>query len=65
VRAYAPRTRDIQTIDNELRLLVAICNTVREVEGHTPSTAYIDGLLDERRKLINGIDSGANAVRAS
>jgi hypothetical protein len=42
--------RDIETI--ELRQLVAICNIVREVEGRTPSTARIDGLLDERRKLI-------------
>jgi hypothetical protein len=50
VRAYAPRMSDINTI--ELRQLVAICNMVREVEGRTPTTAYIDGLLDERRKLI-------------
>jgi hypothetical protein len=41
---------DINTI--ELRHLVAICNMVREVDGRTPTTAYIDGLLDERRKLI-------------
>jgi hypothetical protein len=41
--------RDIETI--ELRQLVAICNMVREVEGWPPSIAYIDGLLDERRKL--------------
>jgi hypothetical protein len=45
--------RDIDTIDSELRLLVAICNMVREVEGRTPSTAFKDGLLDERRKLIS------------
>jgi hypothetical protein len=32
-------------------LLVAIRNMVREVEGRPPSTAYIDGVLDERRKL--------------
>jgi hypothetical protein len=44
--------RDIDTTDSELRLLVAICNMVREVEGRTPTTAYIGGLLDERRKLI-------------
>jgi hypothetical protein len=36
---------------SELRLLVAIRNLVREVEGRPPSTDYIDGLLDERRKL--------------
>jgi hypothetical protein len=45
--------RDIETTDIELRLLVAICNMVREVDGRTPSTAYIDMLLDERRKLIS------------
>jgi hypothetical protein len=54
IQAYAPRMRDIEAIDSELRPLVAICNMVREVEGHTPSTAYIDRLLDERRKLICG-----------
>jgi hypothetical protein len=52
-RASAPRVRDIDTIDSELRLLVAICNMVREVDGRTPSTAYIDMLLDERHKLIS------------
>jgi hypothetical protein len=40
--------RDIETIDSELRLLVAIRRMVREVEGRPPSTARIDGLLDER-----------------
>jgi hypothetical protein len=35
--------RDIETIDSELRLLVAIRHTAREVEGRPPSTAYIDG----------------------
>ena len=40
--------RDIATIDGELRLLLAIRRTVRQVEGRTPSTALIDQLLDER-----------------
>jgi hypothetical protein len=44
--------RDIETIGGELRLLVAICNMVREAEGRPPNTARIDMLLDERRKLI-------------
>jgi hypothetical protein len=44
--------RDIDTIDSELGILVAICNMVRDVEGRPPSAACIDGLLDERRKLI-------------
>jgi hypothetical protein len=50
---YAPRVRDIETIDSELGLLVAIRHLVREVEGRPPNTAYIDMLLDERRKLIS------------
>ena len=33
--------RDIEVIDSELRLLLAIRNLVREVEGRPPSTARI------------------------
>ena len=40
--------RDIETIDSELRLLLAIRRMVREEEGRPPSTARIDELLDER-----------------
>ena len=40
--------RDIQTIDGELRLLVAIRRMVRGADGLSSSTAQIDGLLDER-----------------
>ena len=43
--------RDIDTIDSELRLLVAIRHMVREAEGRPPNTARIDQLLDERREL--------------
>jgi hypothetical protein len=39
--------RDIETIDSELQLLVAIRRMVREEEGRTPSTRHIDQLLDE------------------
>src|SRR5271156_308688 len=39
--------RDIEVIDSELRVLLAIRRMVREVEGRPPSTARIDGLLDE------------------
>ena len=39
--------RDIETIDGELRLLLAIRRMVREAEG-TPNMARIDELLDER-----------------
>ena len=40
--------RDIEVIDSELRLLLAIRHIVREEEGRPPSTARIDELLDER-----------------
>jgi hypothetical protein len=40
--------RDIEVIDSELRLLLAIRRMVREAEGRSPSTAPIDELLDER-----------------
>jgi hypothetical protein len=41
--------RDIDTIDSELRLLVAIRHMVRQ--GGGPAAARIDQLLDERREL--------------
>jgi hypothetical protein len=40
--------RDIEVVDSELRLLLAIRRMVREAEGRTPNTARIDALLDER-----------------
>jgi hypothetical protein len=43
--------RDIDTIDTELGLLVAIRHMVRETEGRPPNTARIDALLDERAKV--------------
>ena len=52
---FAPLTvtamRNIETIDSELRLLLAIRQMVREEEGRTPTTAHIGELLDERLKL--------------
>jgi hypothetical protein len=39
--------RDIEVIDSELRLLLAIHHMVREAEGRPPSTVRIDELLDE------------------
>jgi hypothetical protein len=45
---YAPRMPDIEVIDSQLRLLLAIRRTLREAEGRPPSTARIDALLDER-----------------
>jgi hypothetical protein len=47
--AFTPsHMRDLDTIDSELRLLLAIRHMVREEEGRPPSTARIDELLDER-----------------
>jgi hypothetical protein len=40
--------RDIEVIDSELRLLLAIRHMVREEEGRPPSTAHIVELLDKR-----------------
>jgi hypothetical protein len=40
--------RDIETIDSELRLLLAIRRLVRKEEGRTPNARRIDQLLDER-----------------
>ena len=40
--------RDIETIDSELGLLVAIGRMIGEEEGRTPNARRIDQLLDER-----------------
>jgi hypothetical protein len=40
--------RDIEEIDSELGLLLAIRNMAPEAEGHRPNTSRIDALLDER-----------------
>ena len=40
--------RDLEVIDCELRLLLAIRKMAREADGRTPNTARIDALLDER-----------------
>ena len=37
--------RDLEVIDSELRLLLAIRKMAREAEGRTPNTAWIDALL--------------------
>ena len=50
-RTYAPRIRDIETIDSELRLAEALRRAARERDGPLPSTAVADALLDERREL--------------
>jgi hypothetical protein len=48
---YAPRRRDIETIDAELRLAAALRHAAREWGGPLPSIAVADALLDERREL--------------
>ena len=40
--------RDIETIDSELGLLVAIRRMILEEVGRTPNARRIDQLLDER-----------------
>jgi hypothetical protein len=44
--------RDLEVIDSELRLLLAIRHMARDAEGRTPNTARIDALLDERSSLL-------------
>lgn len=45
---YASNVRDIEAIDSELGLLLAIRNMARQAEGRTPNASRIDALLDER-----------------
>jgi hypothetical protein len=44
--------RDLEVIDCELRLLLALRHMAREAEGKPPNTARIDALLDERSAAI-------------
>jgi len=46
--AYAPRMRDIETIDSELQLVATLRHAVRERGGLLPSIDVADALLDER-----------------
>jgi hypothetical protein len=50
---------DLEVIDSELRLLLAIRKMARDAEGRTPNTARIDELLGERSAAAaeNGIKS--------
>ena len=45
--------RDIETIDDELRLIVRAWRVARVVSDRTPSTAHIDELLDERAAALD------------
>ena len=49
--AYAPRVRDIETIDSELRLVAVLRRAARERGGPLPSVDVADELLDERGEL--------------
>jgi hypothetical protein len=46
------RMRDLEVIDCELRLLLAIRKMAREADGRSPNTARIDALLDERSATL-------------
>lgn len=50
--------RDIETIDDELRLLFRAWHVARVLSGHTPSTVHIDELLDERAAAQFAVVSG-------
>ena len=49
--------RDVETIDSELRLLLAIRHMARAAEGRTPNTARIDALL---ALLLRGLEAPCN-----
>jgi hypothetical protein len=44
--------RDLEVIDSELGLLLAIRKMTREAEGRTPNVARTDALLDERSATL-------------
>lgn len=48
---YGRGVRDLDVIDSELRLLVAVRRAVVADGGTAPSLHIIDGLLDERHAL--------------
>ena len=45
------RATNVETIDSELRLVVALRRAARERGGPLPSIDVADALLDERREL--------------
>ena len=51
MRIYAPRMRDIEMIDAELRLVAALRRAAGERGGPLPSIDVADARLDERREL--------------
>jgi hypothetical protein len=56
--------RDIEEIDSELGLLLAIRNMAPEAEGRRPNASRIDALLDERSAAtISGAQPEAQVPR--
>ena len=53
---YAPRMRDIEVIDSELRLLLAIRRMAVRQKVARQTTARIDALLDERSAGCNRLN---------
>jgi hypothetical protein len=49
-RTYAPRMRDIEVIDSELRSVAALRRAARERGRPLPSIDAADALLDQRRE---------------
>jgi hypothetical protein len=62
VRINAPHMRDIDVIDSEPRLMVAIRRSVWEAEGRPPSTGRTDELFEER-KILTKIDTPRTSRR--
>ncbi|HWS91149.1 MAG TPA: hypothetical protein VN306_01195 [Mycobacterium sp.] len=50
-QAAQARTRDIASIDSELRSVAAVRRVARERGGPLPLLDVVDALLDERREL--------------
>jgi hypothetical protein len=48
VLTYAPRIREMEIIDSELRLVAALRHAAHQRGGPLPSMAVADALLDER-----------------
>jgi hypothetical protein len=59
-------TRDRDTIERELRLLVSVRMAYRERGGALPSITQMDALLDELLELGRraGLQQGDTAIRA-
>jgi len=57
-------TRDRDTIERELRLLVSVRSAYRKRGGALPSISQMDALLDELLELRRPITPKAKATRA-